>query len=145
MPQGRRAVLACLFALILAGCATGYQDANNPILGFFGGHTHSDGPGQLIKVEFFANGLSERERVGKFLLYRCAEVAQMRGKEYFALYASLPHAIQDKRSSARAVATVGGKPTSYAYILPLDGPSAGALSAKEVIERLKPEVKGEKS
>ena len=143
--QGKRAVLACLFALTTAGCATGYQDAKNPVLGIFGGYTHSDGPGQLVKVQFYANGFSQRERVGQFLLYRCAEVAQMRGKEYFALYATLPDAIQDKRSSARAVATVGGKPTSYAYILPLDGPSAGALSAKEVVERLQPEITGEKS
>jgi hypothetical protein len=142
--QGRRALLACVSAFALSGCATGYHDASNPVLGMFGGYTQSDGPGKLIKVQFFANGFSERERVGQFLLYRCAEVTQLRGKEYFALYATLPDAIQDKRSSARAVATVGGKPTSYAYILLLDAPAPGALSAKEVVERLKPEVTGEK-
>jgi hypothetical protein len=129
-----------LFVAVLGGCATGYHDASNPILGFTGGYWDQKGPGKLLKIGFSGNGFINREKVGVYLLYRCAEVAQREGGNYFAMYTSLPSAILDRRSSERSVATIGGKPATYAYILLLDQDSPGALSAADVITRLKPEV-----
>ena len=125
------------------GCATGYQDQSNPLVGFTGGYWEKKGPGKLIKVGFDGNSIVERDKVGTYLLYRCAEVAQREGSSYFVMYANLPAAIMDKRTSGRTVATTGGKPSTYAYILLKDQEGRGVLSVKDTIERLKPEVKPE--
>ncbi len=130
----------CLFGFVLGGCATGYHSQSNPIAGFTGGYWDQKGPGRLIKVGFDGNSYIERDKVGTYLLYRCAEVAQREGSNYFVMYSSLPAAIMDKRSSGRTVATTGGKPSTYAYILLMDQEGPGVLSVKDTIERLKPEV-----
>lgn len=126
---------------LLAGCATGYHDATNPLLGITGGYWEQKGPGDLIKVGFGGNGFITREKVGVYLLYRCAEIAKRENKTYFALYQNLPAAVMDKRSSDKAVTTITGKPNTYAYILFFDAPAPGLLNSTEVLARLEPEVK----
>lgn len=130
----------CLLGSLLGGCATGYHDQSNPLTGFTGGYWDTKGPGKLIKVGFDGNSMVEREKVATYLLYRCAEVAQREGSNYFVMYSNLPAAIMNKRSSGRTVATTGGKPSTYAYILLMDREGPGVLSTKDTIERLKPEV-----
>lgn len=130
-----------MLALALAGCATGYHDASNPILGLTGGYWDSQGPGSLIKVGFSGNGFIEPGKVATYLLYRSAEVTQREGGTHFVFYTSLPDAIADRRSSERKVATIGGKPASYAHILLAQPDDDQALSAAEVITRLGPIVK----
>lgn len=132
-------VAACL----LGGCATGYHDASNPLLGFTGGYWEQKGPGELVKVGFGGNSFVSREKVGIYLLYRCAEVAKREGKPYFAFYPNLPSAVADRRSTEKTVTTVTGKPTSFAYILFFDTPGENLLSTSELLARLEPEVKGE--
>lgn len=132
-----RVSLACL---MLAGCATGYHDATNPLTGWSGGFWDSKGPGQLIKVGFSGNGYITREKVGTYVLYRSAEVTRREGKEYFVMYDSLPAAISDRRSSERKVSTIGGKAATYVYVLLKTEPGPDVLSASEVINRLGPEV-----
>jgi hypothetical protein len=127
---------------MLVGCATGYQDASNPLLGWTGGYSEQKGPGDLIKVIFAGNGYSTREKVGTYLLYRCAEIARREGKPYFAFYQNLPAAVMDKRSSEKLVTTVTGKPTTYAYVLLFDAPAPGLLDSTELLTRLEPDVKG---
>jgi hypothetical protein len=129
--------LACL-----TGCATGYHDMRNPLVGWTGGYWEDKGPGELIKVGFAGNGAITRDKVGTYLLYRCAEVAQRERKAYFALYQSLPEAVMDRRSSEKTVTTVTGKPTAYAYILFFDDAAPGLLSTADVLKRLAPEVTG---
>ena len=136
------AVVSAAIALC-TGCATGYHDASNPLLGYTGGYWDHKGPGELIKVGFAGNGFIKQRKVGTYLLYRCAEVAKREGKEYFAFYANLPAAVSDSRSTEKAVTTVTGKPSSYAYILFFDAPGESLLSASELLARLGPEVKGE--
>jgi hypothetical protein len=128
---------------VLSGCATGYQNAANPLIGWMGGYWDQKGPGELIKVGFAGNGFIEREKVSVYLLYRCAEIAQREGKEFFVLYENLPAAIADRRSGEKSVGTITGKPTGYVYILLLDQPSGYVLQADDVIARLKPQVKPE--
>lgn len=133
---------APLAATLLIGCATGYQDATNPLLGMAGGYWEQKGPGELIKVGFAGNGYITREKVGVYLLYRCAEIAQREKRPYFALYPNLPAAVMGRSSSEKSVTTTSGKPTVYVYILFFDSPGAGLLDTSELLARLEPEVKG---
>lgn len=128
--------------LLLAGCATGYHDLSNPLVGWTGGYWESKGPGELTKVGFAGNSIVTRNKVGIYLLYRCAEIAQRERKPYFALYQSLPAAVMDKRSPDKEVTTITGKPTAYAYILFFDQDAPGLLNTADVLQRLEPEVKG---
>ena len=132
-----RVLMPLMAVTMLGACATGYHDASNPILGYAGGYWDAPGPGQLLKVGFSANGFSKKEQVGTYLLYHCAEVAESHGKNYFAMYANLPAAILDRRSTERIVGTLGGKPSAYVYILPRDEDGADVMSAKAILERKK--------
>jgi hypothetical protein len=134
---------ALILISILSGCATGYHSVTNPILGWTGGYWDKKGPGELIKVGFAGNGYIQPDKVGVYLLYHSAEVAQREGKRYFVLYQNLYSAIADRRSSEKRVTTLTGKPTTYAYILLLDQEEDSALVADEVIARFKSQVKTE--
>jgi len=141
--SNRIRIAAPLLALMgLVGCATGYQDMSNPLVGWTGGYWEDKGPGELVKVGFAGNGMITRDKVGTYLLFRCAEIAQRERKAYFALYRSLPEAVVDKRSPEKMVTTVTGKPTAYAYILFFDDAAPGLLSTADVLKRLAPEVTG---
>lgn len=134
-------IAAAMIAVALCGCATGYHDARNPILGIAGGYWDEPGPGRLLKVGFSANSFSRNEMVENFLLYRCAEVAKREGASHFVLYATLPDAVADKRSSGRTVKSTFGKPATFAYILPVPAGEPSALSSAELIARLGPLVR----
>ncbi len=130
-------------AALLAGCATGYQDGVSPVLGFHQGYREEKAPGELIKVTFRGNVLTARETVGKYLLYRCAEIAQRENKAYFAFYPTLVSAVTDKRGNGNPAGTFTTQSSSYAYILLFNAPATGLMSTKEVLARLGPEVKKE--
>jgi len=134
-------IAAAMIAVALSGCATGYHDARNPLLGIFGGYWDEPGPGRLIKVGFSANAYSRAPEVESFLLYRCAEVAKREGATHFVLYATLPDAVADVRSTGRTVKSTFGKPATFAYILPVAADEPSALSSAELIARLGPLVK----
>jgi hypothetical protein len=136
-----RTLAGLALAWSLSGCATGYHSAANPILGFAGGYWDARGPGSTIKVGFSGNGFITREKVGTYLLYRCAEVTKREGGSHFVLYQSLLDAVGDKRSSERTVRTIGGKPTTHAYIWIVPADERDALSADDLLTRLEPEVK----
>ena len=137
-----RMLAVAALAVSLAGCATGYHSANNPLLGLTGGYWDANGPGSTIKVGFAGNGYIKPEKVGVYLLYRSAEVTQREGGTHFVLYESLPAAVSDVRSSERKVSSTWGKPTTYAYIWIVPAGERDALSAAEILERYGPEVKG---
>ena len=138
-----RLTAGVLLAASLAGCATGYHSATNPILGFTGGYWDTPGPGSTIKVGFSGNGFIQPGKVGTYLLYRCAEVTKREGGSHFVMYQSLPDAVEDRRSSERTVTRIGGKPTTHAYIWIVPAGERDALSADDVLARLGPEVKPE--
>jgi len=133
--------LSVVLPFALASCATGYHSATNPLLGISGGYWDTKGPGSLLKVGFAGNGFITPDKVGTYLLYRCAEVAQREGGKHFVMYANLPAAIADARTTERSVASLGGKPSTYAYILVVSADERDALSVDEVLTRLGPIVK----
>jgi hypothetical protein len=81
-----------LALLLLGGCATGYHPK-----GFFGVGFSDQylGPDQWV-VTFDASAFTPRERMERYLLFRCAEVTVENGASYFAI-------LEDLRS---------GRPTS---------------------------------
>ena len=96
-----RVLIPLALALLATGCATGYHKS-----GFTGGYWEKSGPGELIEVGFSGNGYIKEERVGDYLMYRCAEVARQHGGKYFTIYHSIYEAIADRplpgrRSSSR--------------------------------------------
>jgi hypothetical protein len=131
-----------LLCIVLSACATGYHPANG-IFGYTGGYWEGAGPGKLTRIGFSANGFSKRATVGTYLLYRCAEVAQQRGKPYFSMYESVQRAIVDEPETAATYTSVTyGKPQATAYVLFHDAQVAGALSTQDVLKTYADQVKG---
>lgn len=133
---------AAVAVTLLAGCATGYQGSSNALIGTGTfGYREVKGPGELIKVSFHGNLLTENEAVGRYLVYRCAEIAQRENKAYFALYPTLLAAALDKRTSSNLPVTLTAPARAYAYILFFNAPAQGLINTKEVLARLGPGVK----
>jgi hypothetical protein len=77
--------LAILIAAVLTGCATGYQPYS-----ITGGYKDQQvGPNRYY-VEFFGNGNTTRDTVFAYWLYRCAELTQEKGFDYFIVVSDAP-------------------------------------------------------
>lgn len=132
---GCAAVLSLCVAL--AGCATTYTNANNPLTGFAGGYYDEPGPGKLVTVGFAANAFTDAETVRRFVLRRAAEVVQEAGKSDFLAFTSLEHAAHGQSvGEDLGIQALGGKPFSHIYVLPLSAPQAGSLNAADVLARV---------
>jgi len=64
----------------VAGCSTPYQQR-----GFRGGYSDNQIGQDTVLISFKGNGYTSRERVQLYLLYRCAEVTQHDGYDYFVV------------------------------------------------------------
>lgn len=65
-------------ATIAGGCATAYQSS-----GFTGGYKDAKLDENTYRVSFQGNGMTSRETVEIYGLYRCAELTVERGFDYF--------------------------------------------------------------
>ncbi|MBW8311824.1 MAG: hypothetical protein K0M64_07270 [Rhizobium sp.] len=131
----QRAVLLSLFAA-LTGCATTYTNVSNPLTGFAGGYYDEAGPGKLITVGFAANGYTDTETVRRYVLRRACEVVQAAGKSEFFVFTSLEDAAARRMvGEDLGIPSLGGKPFSRIYVLPLAGPQVGSMNAAEVLDR----------
>lgn len=129
----RTVLIACTF--LLSGCATGYKS-----LGYTGGYTEVNGYGNLLKVYFFANGFTEREKAAQGLMYRCAELAIQKQKSHFILFKNMTDAANGAASKLPSTGSLGGNPSAYAYVLFLDSPREHSFDAQKVAAELKPIV-----
>lgn len=79
-----RAVVIALGCLILSltGCATPYQASSSPN-GF--GYSDTRLSQNAFLVSFQGNAATPRETVDTYLLYRCAELTEQEGFDYFIL------------------------------------------------------------
>jgi hypothetical protein len=117
-------------ATLLCACSTGYHS-----VGFTGGYWEKDGPGELIEVGFSANGFSDTATVGVYLMRRCGEVAQERGKPYFTIYNAVFEAIAERPSDDSFVSSVTGRPNGKVFMLLHDQKVPGAFRADEVLTK----------
>jgi hypothetical protein len=115
----------------LGGCATSYQST-----GFTGGHSLQNGYGRLEKISFAGNGFITPDKVQKYALYRCAEVANEKKKAYFLMYETLVKASLGESTKLPTIGAVGNKPNAFAFVLFLDESRPGALKTAEVIADL---------
>ncbi len=65
---------------MLAGCATGYGPQ-----GYTGGYTDQRIEDDIYRIKFAGNGLTSKEMVRQYWLYRCAELTRQKGYTHFLL------------------------------------------------------------
>ncbi len=73
-------IAALSVALVLAGCATGYQAQS-----FSGGFSETQLDRNVFKVTFKGNGYTQSERAEDFALLRSAELTLKNGFSHFAI------------------------------------------------------------
>lgn len=139
-----RVLLLCA-ALIIGGCATGYQPRN-----ITGGFSEVQIRGDVWEVIFSGNGYATRETVQTFWLYRCAELTLMKGYDGFEVLSDMNLASQpDATADAMLVpvqAPLVDKPYLVGRIRMLKGPikqkPPHIFDAANLKSRLEPLVKG---
>ncbi|MEK6345990.1 MAG: hypothetical protein V4764_00820 [Burkholderia sp.] len=72
-------------AFLLAGCATPYQKSSLLNVLMPGGFAETQIDDTTFNVRFAGNGNTLEEKIGRYLLYRCAELTRERGFRYFVL------------------------------------------------------------
>jgi hypothetical protein len=132
--MSRKNTVVLLAAALLGGCATGYHSIHG-LSGYTGGYWEDEGPGELTKVNFAANGYSDNSTVQDYLLLRCAEVAKAKGKPYFRMYGSIAEAIVERKIRTELVSTVTNGPYGYAYVLFEDQAGKDTLETAEVLQK----------
>ncbi len=75
-----------LFFIFLANCSTPYQPK-----GALGGHSEEKILTNMYKVKFEGNQHSKPEIIQNYLMYRCAELTQEMGYEYFTIISEERH------------------------------------------------------
>lgn len=130
----RLCFLAACFCL--SACAESYKNGTiRPI-----GARADNEVGKLERVTFTGNDYTSRALAEQYTIYRCAELAQEKGKPYFVMYDSLTSAARDIPSSRPQRGTIKKAPYVTAYILLLEFPRQGALEAKAVLAELQPVI-----
>ncbi len=71
---------------LLLNCSTSYQPK-----GMSGGYSEEKILDNLYRVEFEGNQHSKPEKIQNYLLYRCAELTQEMGYDYFAIISDERH------------------------------------------------------
>jgi len=84
------------FVFLALSCSTPYQPK-----GLLGGYTDNKLYENCYKVSFWGNQHTNPEDVDKYLMYRCAELAQEKGYDYFAI-------ISEKRDNKRQQNSIRG-------------------------------------
>jgi hypothetical protein len=136
-----QAALPLLLGFMLAGCSTAYQDGSTGLSWASGaGYKEEAGPGGLVKVTYKGNKWMQMYQVQDYALYRCAEIARRAGSPYFALYQTLPDALQDHTSNEVRPTTLLGIPHAEVYVSLRKTGAPGLLSAADVLAKLKPAI-----
>jgi hypothetical protein len=101
-----RVIIIGIVLLIAAGCATPYQQH-----GFRGGYSDARIGQDTVLVSFKGNGYTSKERVQLYLLYRCAEVTQQYGYDYFVVTSGGTEAAASEFSNYTATTTASAYST----------------------------------
>ncbi|MFC1593628.1 hypothetical protein ACFL3O_01705, partial [Candidatus Neomarinimicrobiota bacterium] len=75
-----------LIVIFLANCSTPYQPK-----GALGGYSEERILDNLYRVEYEGNQHSKPEKIQNYLMYRCAELTQEMGYDYFAIVTEERH------------------------------------------------------
>jgi hypothetical protein len=83
-----KTIIAVCFALVLAACAVPYREGGGVIFGL--GYTQKQLSGDIWRVSFKGNGLTSRETVQTYWLYRSAELTVQKGYDGFEIVTRNP-------------------------------------------------------
>ncbi len=75
-----RLIILTALIILLSNCSTPYQPK-----GALGGYSEEKILDNLYRVEFEGNQHSKPEKIQNYLLYRCAELTQEKGYDYFTI------------------------------------------------------------
>ena len=75
-----RLISLIVLVILLSNCSTPYQPK-----GALGGYSEEKILDNLYRVEFEGNQHSKPEKIQNYLLYRCAELTQEKGYDYFTI------------------------------------------------------------
>lgn len=130
----------CLLAacLCLAACAESYSNGTKRPIGARADNKY--GVGKLELVTFVGNEYTPRALAEQYAIYRCAELAQEKGKPYFVMYNSLTSAARNIPSPRPQSGTIMKSPYITAYVLLLESPRQGAQETKAVLAELQPVI-----
>jgi len=141
-PTAVRLILFAMMVTSASACSTYYQESRQlPMMNSSSGYQEEKGPGGLIKVIYQGNNAIRMYQVEDYTLYRCAEIASREGSPYFALYQTLPDALNDRRSDAVRPTTLLGIPHAEVYIGLRKTAEPGLLSTNDVLAKLAPSIK----
>ncbi len=104
--------VAAIALSIVTGCSTPYQQR-----GFRGGYSETRVGQDTVLVSFKGNGFTSKERVQLYLLYRCAEVTQHYGYDYFVIASGGTDAAtsyHSNYSSNTTASTIGAGNSAFA-------------------------------
>ena len=82
----KRLIIFSVIIILLSNCSTPYQPK-----GRLGGYSEEKMHNELYRVEFSGNASTKPEQVHDFLLYRCAELTNDLGYEYFYITSEERH------------------------------------------------------
>ena len=100
-----RLLAATVTALLIGGCATGYQSQ-----GFKGGYSDTQVAENIFVVSFKGNGYTSAERAEDFALLRSAHVAVDHGFSYFVI-------VSDQNSTSTSAYTTPTTTTASATVV----------------------------
>ena len=133
---------AILIVACLSGCAmtTPYGPASES---WKGGYENTKLADDQFNVAFYANGFTSPVRAKDYFLYRCAELTQQQGYDYFVVISGDMIVNYSVVGSGSGASTVS-KPSYSGTIklrkgkTPANNPNA--YSAKEIIKNIGPEI-----
>ena len=91
-------LLIVIVVIFLIACSTPYQPK-----GALGGYSEEKILDNLYRVEFAGNQHSKPEKIQNYLMYRCAELTQEMGYEYFTIVSEERHFVENSVRPEREV------------------------------------------
>ena len=126
-------IKAILLAVLLTGCATGYQSR-----GFTGGFTDSQLAPEVFRVSFRGNGYTSEDAVADMVLLRSSDLALDHNFRYFMVVDS-KEAADEVLIHSRSVVVSKSRVTSIGFTAPVRKPRATNVI---VCFAEKPEING---
>lgn len=123
-------------ALLMSGCATGYQSIDEGISG--GGYTETRLTPNSWRVFFGGNSFTTRKETEQLLMRRCAELTLEQGRRYFDL-SDHEAWVKVRRTRDSGVVRL---PANEAIVIALESDSGNSFDAVSIIQETNGLAKG---
>ena len=120
--------------LLLVACAP-LEPTYHSADGFTGGYADKPAPAGLIKITYLIRSEAKPELINKYALFRAAQLGKQKGKPYFAMYASLDAAAENKKTKTPTIYTSVQGTVSYFYASYHNKKRPGDVSTNEIYNK----------